>query len=120
MQESLVEKTNESKIFNNLDKDSVFKSLEKYGFSQSELDKIFFAESYTSSEQHELNQTFRILVKTEGIHLMDIVLYLEQEYGVLKKILSFLDGDSKSLLKNQMSKKYGFEIEENKLYKILR
>lgn len=120
MKESLVEKANEVRIFDNIDKGAVYASFKKYGFDKSELDRIFFAETYSSAEQHELNQVFRIVTKTEGISLIDIVLFLEQDYDKLKKILSFMDGDTKSLLKNQMSKKYGFKIEENTLWKILR
>ena len=119
MKESLVEKANENKIFSNIDKESVYFSLKKYGFTKSELDKIFFAESYTTSEQQKLNQVFRDITKKDGVPLMDIVLFLEEDYDKLKKILSFMDGDTKSILKNQMSKTYGIEVDSNKLYKIL-
>lgn len=120
MKESLIEKANESKIFDKIDKSMVFKSFKKYGFGKSELDRIFFAERYTTEEQHELNQVFRILTKTEQISLIDMVLFLEEDYDKLKKIVSFMDADTKHLLKNQMSKKHGIKIEENTLYKILR
>jgi len=118
--ETLVEKPNENLIFDDIDKETLYEHLAKYNFNKSDFEKIFFAESFTSNDQNEINQSFRDISTNSDLSMIDIVLFLEKDFGDLKKILYFLDGDSKSLLKKQMAKKYNVKIDSNKLYKLLR
>jgi len=50
--------------------------------------------------------------------LSDSVLFLE-EFTRIKKILYFLDGESKWIIKNELSEKNNIELETNEVYKIL-
>ncbi|MFW6219534.1 MAG: hypothetical protein ACOC33_01570 [bacterium] len=118
--DTLIEKPNERQIFDDIDKETLYDHFIEYKLDKRMLDKIFYAEQYSSNEQNEINQIFRTISKKYDISMLDIVLFLENDFGKLKKILSFLDGDSKSLLKKQVSNEYNISVDSNKLYKILR
>ncbi|MFA5484943.1 MAG: hypothetical protein WC260_01715 [Candidatus Pacearchaeota archaeon] len=118
--DTLIEKPNEKQIFDDIDKETLYDYFLEYKLDKSIFDKIFYAETYSTTEQNEINQIFRTISKTYDISMVDIVLFLENDFGKLKKILSFLDGDSKSLLKKHISNEYHIKMDSNKLYKILR
>jgi hypothetical protein len=44
---------------------------------------------------------------------------LEDSLNKFKKIIAYLDNDTKEILKKELAKKYRIKIESNNLYKIL-
>ncbi len=109
---------NEEAIIDDIEKNNFYKILNTYRFPRKDLEVIFQSEIYTNNIQEELNIVLRKLKKEHGISITDSVLFLD-EFTKVKKILIFLDGESKFILKNELSEKHGIEIETNDLYKIL-
>ena len=108
----------EETMINNIQKTKFFELLEKYNFTYAKLQVIFESEIYTNETQNNLNIILRRIKKTHGINMSDAVVFLE-EFTRIKKILYFLDGESKWIIKNELSEKYNIEIETNELYKML-
>ena len=105
-------------IINDIQKGSFYDILEKYGFTYAKLQVIFESEIYTNDTQNNLNVILRKIKKTHGINMSDSVVFLD-EFTRIKKILYFLDGESKWIIKNELAEKYNIDFETNELLKML-
>lgn len=108
----------EDSIINKIQKDIFFNILKRYEFTYEKLQLIFQSEIYTNEIQDNLNMILRKMKKKHKILISESVLFLE-EFTKIKKILYFLDGESKWIIKNELSEKYNIELETNELYKLL-
>jgi len=108
----------EENIIDNIQKTKFFELLDKYEFTYEKLQVIFESEMYTNDTQNNLNIILRKIKKLHGMNMSDSVIFLE-DFTRIKKILYFLDGESKWIIKNELSEKYNIEIETNELYKML-
>lgn len=108
----------EETIIDNIQRKKFFDVLKECGYTYERLKVIFESEMYTNETQNDLNITLRKIKKSHGLHLSDSVVFLE-EFTRIKKILYFLDGESKWIIKNELSDKYNIEFETNELFKML-
>jgi len=100
----------EENIIDNIQKKNFFKILKECGYTYERLKVIFESEIYTNETQNDLNITLRKIKKSHGIHLSDSVVFLE-DFTRIKKILYFLDGDSKYIIKTELSERYNIDFE---------
>jgi hypothetical protein len=112
-------KSKENEIIDNISKEEFLKWMTDNGFSKSFLKTIFDEKKIGSVEQSSFNQLLRRTKKEMNITILDSVLYLEDSLNKFKKIIAYLDNDTKEILKKELAKKYRIKIESNNLYKIL-
>ena len=108
----------EETIIDNIEKEKFYKLLSKYGYPYDKLQVIFESEIYTNDTQHSLNIILRKIKKVHGIDMSDGIIFLE-EFTRIKRILFFMDGESKWIIKNELAEKYNIDFDTNELYKML-
>lgn len=105
-------------LIEKIQKEIFWDILETHGFDYEKLKVIFESEIYTNETQNNLNLLLREMKTTDGILLSDSVIFLE-EFTRIKKILVFLDGESKYMIKTELSDRHNIEIETNNLSKMI-
>jgi hypothetical protein len=116
---NILEKSYEREIIHDIYRKEFFQWMEENGFDYNTFRRMFECKRISSIEQNKFNIALRKAKESIRIDLIDSVLYLEESFVKIKKILSFLDDDTKSILKNELSKKYKIEIEKSELWKFL-
>lgn len=115
----IIDKSDEKEIIYEIYRREFYKWMENHGFTQNNLRRMFESKRISSIEQNRFNSALKSAKQNIHIEIVDSLLYLEESFVKIKKIVSFLDDDTKSILKHELSAKYKIKIEKNELWKFL-
>ncbi len=116
---SINNKDDEKNIIDSICREEFYKWMSENDYTDPELKEIFNSKRISAYEMNRFNATLRRMKEETGIGLIEVILYFEEEFIKIKKILSVLDDDTKLLLKKELGAKYKIKIETNDLSSIL-
>lgn len=116
---NILNRTDEKKILNDISKDEFFREMKKEGFDIETLRDFFDAKKISGAEQQRFNQALQNIKERSYIKISDAILYIEEHFIKIKKILSLLDSNTKFIVKKELSEKWKIEIDCNNLFEIM-
>jgi len=117
---NILNKTDEKKILNEISKAEFFREMEKEGFDIETLRDFFDSKKISGLEQQKFNNALQNIKERSRIKISDTILYMEEHFIKIKKILSLLDSNTKFIVKKELSEKWKIDIDCNNLFEIMR
>jgi hypothetical protein len=115
----LINRSEENEIIDEINRNEFFKLMSEHGFDHNTLRRLFENKRISANEQINFNNALRMAKQKIFINIYESIIYLDECFIKIKKILSFLDGDTKYILKKELSDKYKIQLNKNELWKIL-
>jgi len=103
-------KNEEQEILNNFIKENFLRDIQRLGFDVKSLEK-----SNSNVDKEIFNYILSQLKNDYNYNLVDCVLFLEEDYIPLKKLLLLLDERNIQSLKEELSKKYFIPLLKTKI-----
>lgn len=108
-------RSEEKELFESISRKEYFDWMSKHGYDREGLKKLFENKRVNSSEQSRFNAILKRAKKEIDIGISDSVIYLEEKYVKMKKILTLLDEDVKFILKCELEENFKIETEKTHL-----
>lgn len=105
---------NDTSVIDKIHRKRFYGYLEDYDFDRSTLKIIFESDIHSTTQQNNFNIALRKINKYHGMNLIDCVLFLG-EFNKIKKIVYFLDDETKYIIKLEFAEKYNVEVKEDTL-----
>jgi hypothetical protein len=118
-QDSINKKTHETDLIDEILKNEFFKMMKDSGFDFNVLKEMFESKRITVNEQFKFNICIRRVKKELNMSFIDCVVFIEEYFAKLKKVIGILDEESMCLLKNELADKYKLNIPKSKLDEFL-
>lgn len=118
--DKIADKANENELIDNIMKREFFEWLDKKGYDFNFLKNVFDGKKASLIEQNRFNIILRNAKQDLNLDICKMVVYFEEDFTKLRKILAILDGETKFIIKKELSVIYKIAIEENNLKQILR
>jgi len=118
--DKIADKANENELIDNIMKREFFEWLDKKGYDFNFLKNVFDGKKASLIEQNRFNIILRNAKQDLNLDICKMVVYFEEDFTKLRKILAILDGETKFIIKKELSSIYKIAIEENNLKQILR
>jgi len=115
----IINRSEEKEIIDDIYRKEFFDWMAANGFDHNTLRRLFESKRISASEQIRFNNALRNVKEDIFVNIYESILYLDESFIKIKKILSFLDDDTKYVLKTELSKKYKIQLDKNELWKIL-
>jgi len=109
--DNITNKSDERELFDNISRGEFFNWLSDHGYDRANLKLLFENKRVNSSEQNRFNAVLKRAKVEIEINISDSVLYLEDSFVKLKKILTLLDEDVRYILKCELEEKYKIKSE---------
>jgi len=110
--EKVIQRTNENELFDDISRQEYFKWMENQGFSYENLMKLFENKRISSIEQNRFNSILKRAKYEINVDIYESVLYLEEQFVKMKKILNLLDDELRYLLRTEMEEKYKIKTDK--------
>jgi len=110
--EKVIQRTNENELFDDISRQEYFKWMENQGFSYENLMKLFENKRISSIEQNRFNSILKRAKYEINVDIYESILYLEEQFVKMKKILNLLDDELRYLLRTEMEEKYKIKTDK--------
>ena len=110
--EKVIQRTNENELFDDISRQEYFKWMENQGFSYENLMKLFENKRISSIEQNRFNSILKRAKYEINVDIYESVLYLEEQFVKMKKILNLLDDELRYLLRTELEEKYKIKTDK--------
>lgn len=110
--EKVIQRTNENELFDDISRQEYFKWMENQGFSYENLMKLFENKRISSIEQNRFNSILKRAKSEINVDIYESILYLEEQFVKMKKILNLLDDELRYLLRTEMEEKYKIKTDK--------
>lgn len=110
--EKVIQRTSENELFDDISRQEYFKWMEKQGFSYENLMKLFENKRISSIEQNRFNSILKRAKYEINVDIYESILYLEEQFVKMKKILNLLDDELRYLLRTEMEEKYKIKTDK--------
>ena len=118
-QKNVNNREEENYIVNDLNKREFYSWMKSLGFNKTTIKSLLDSKRVSAYDMNRFNVTIRKANIEQETDITDIVIYFEDDFVKMKKVLSLFDDETKLLLKRELSEKYKIKIEESNLYKIM-
>jgi len=118
LKENMFMYKNDATVIDTIHRCRFFEMLREYDFDLPILKIIFESDIHTTSQQNEFNIALRKIKKLHGMSLVDCVLFLG-EFNKIKKIVYFLDDETKYILKVELAERYNVDVKEDTLFEFI-
>jgi hypothetical protein len=113
------DRVNEREMLDEITKGELFDWFHQNGYSYSRLEEIFEGNRVTSNEQNHFNIILRKAKDEIEMEITDIILYLENEFSDLRRLMAIVDDETKHILKIELAANYKINVDKNSLEQIL-
>lgn len=110
--EKVIHRTNENELFDDISRQEYFKWMENQGFSYENLMKLFENKRISSIEQNRFNSILKRAKSEINVDIYESILYLEEQFVKMKKVLNLLDDELRYLLRTEMEEKYKIKTDK--------
>jgi predicted component of type VI protein secretion system len=110
--EKVIQRTNENELFDDISRQEYFKWMENQGFSYENLMKLFENKRISSIEQNRFNSILKRAKSEINVDIYESILYLEEQFVKMKKILNLLDDELRYLLRTELEEKYKIKTDK--------
>lgn len=110
--EKVIQRTNENELFDDISRQEYFKWMENQGFSCENLMKLFENKRISSIERNRFNLILKRAKSEINVDIYESILYLEEQFVKMKKILNLLDDELRYLLRTELEEKYKIKTDK--------
>ena len=104
--EKVIQRTNENELFDDISRQEYFKWMENQGFSYENLMKLF------ENKRNRFNSILKRAKSEINVDIYESILYLEEQFVKMKKILNLLDDELRYLLRTELEEKYKIKTDK--------
>jgi hypothetical protein len=117
--EYLINSSSEDNYLDMIDRKRFYEKLLKNKINGNPVSDLFKKKEISSIEKEKFNALLKKLKKLYDINIFETLLYFEQDYSDMMKLISLLDATTKQILKEELSKKYHKKLLKTKLDRFL-
>lgn len=119
IESNIANRVDEKRIMVEISKAEFFEEMKTENFSIDRLRDFFDSKKISGVEQQKFNKALQNIKNKKRINISDGILYMEEYFTRIKKIVSLLDDNTKFIVKQELSEKYKINIDKNNLSEIM-
>lgn len=119
IESNIANRIDEKRIMIEISKAEFFEEMKTENFSIDRLRDFFDSKKISGVEQQKFNKALQNIKNKKRINISDGILYMEEYFTRIKKIVSLLDDNTKFIVKQELSEKYKINIDKNNLFEIM-